>query len=214
VAKAYDLPMPMVLRLAIVKFAVVAGSSLATASVAAGVLQDYLDVENPSAVYLVAVVATAIASGTWGSVFAAVGAFLLYNFLFVEPRYTFTVAQPGELVNLLLLLFVGIVVGQLVALQRSRTEVARAREREARSLFQISRELATRNSTPTELPTIAGILRRETAMERIWIALGPDDARERVAADTGTEQQPVKPGIHQQRSRAPRSTSVSRTRCS
>ena len=45
------------------------------------------------------------------------------------------------------------------------------------------------------LPTIAGILRDETAMERVWIALGPDDARERVAADTGGEPRPVVPGL-------------------
>ncbi len=56
--------------------------------------------------------------GTWGAVISAFAAFLLYNFLFVEPTLTLTVAQPGELVNLVLLLFVGIVVGQLVALQR------------------------------------------------------------------------------------------------
>ena len=136
-----------------------------------------------------AVVATAVASGTWGAVVASVAAFLLYNFLFVEPRYTFTVAEPGELVNLVLLLFVGIVVGQLAALQRLAHEEAVAREREARALFQVSRELATRESTPAVLPAIAGILRREAAMDRVWIALGPDDARERVAADTADDDQ-------------------------
>ncbi len=43
-----------------------------------------------------AVVATAIASGTWGAVVASVASFLLYDFLFVDPLYTFTVADPGE----------------------------------------------------------------------------------------------------------------------
>ena len=56
---------------------------------------------------------------------------MLYNFLFVEPRYTLTVANLGELVNLFLLLFVGFVVGQLAARQRARAEDALAREREA-----------------------------------------------------------------------------------
>ncbi len=181
----------------------VAIASLAAATAAVAVLQGYIGVPNASAVYLAAVVAIAFVAGTWGAVIAAVASFLLYDFLFVHPVYTFTVADPGEWLNLVLLLFVGIVVGQLVALQRSRTEVARAREREARALFQISRELATRESTPAVLPRIADTLKSETGMERIWIALGPDDARERVAADTSTDARVSIPGLHYVLQRTP-----------
>ena len=180
--------------------------SLAVATVAIGILQDGLGVPNPSALYLVAVVASAIASGTWGAVLAAVASFLLYNFLFVEPRYTLTVARPHEVVNLVLLLFVGMVVGQLVAIQRSRTEVAKAREREAIALFQISRELATRQSTPAVLPKIAGILRHEAAMARVWFSLGPDEARERIAGDTGAGQRAPIPGMRHVLQRTPDDT--------
>src|SRR5215213_566963 len=102
------------------RFVVVAGVSLALATLAVAILQDVLDIPNPSALYLVAVVATAVASGTWGAVVAAVASFVLYNFLFVDPRYTFAANHPGELVNLFLLLFVGMVVGQLAARQSDR----------------------------------------------------------------------------------------------
>ena len=182
-------------RRVLARFLLVAVPSLGIATAVVALLQEGFGVPNPSSIYLVAVVATAIASGTWGAVVASVTSFLLYNFLFVDPRYTLTVARPGELVNLLLLLFVGIVVGQLAALQRARAEQAVAREREARALFQISRALATRESTPTVLPVIVGILREETAMDRIWVALGFDDARERVAADTTDEPRPPIPGL-------------------
>ena len=184
----------------------VAIPSLAGATLAIAVLQGYVGVPNASAVYLAAVVATAFVAGTWGAVIAAVASFLLYDYLFVLPLYTFTVADPGEWLNLVLLLFIGIVVGQLVALQRSRTEVAKAREREARALFQVSRELAIRASTPAVLLTIASILRQETAMDRIWVALGPDDARERVAADTGSDQRPTLSGLHHVLQRTPDET--------
>jgi two-component system sensor histidine kinase KdpD len=130
-------------------------------------------------------VATAVVSGTRGAAVASVAAFLLYNFLFVEPRYTFTVANLGELLNLFLLLVVGFVVGQLAARQRARAEDAIAREDEARALFQVSRALATRASTLEVLPAIARTVREETGMERVWMALGTDAARERVVADTG-----------------------------
>ena len=187
------------------KLLAVAIPSLAAATLAVALLQA-AGVPNASAVYLAAVVATAFVAGTWGAVVAAFASFLLYDFLFVMPLYTFTVADPGEWLNLVLLLFIGIVVGQLVALQRSRTEVARAREREALALFQVSRELATRESTPAILPKVATILRQETEMDRIWMALGPDDARERVAADTGPGQRPAVPGLHHVLQRTPDDT--------
>jgi two-component system sensor histidine kinase KdpD len=186
----------------VVRLLAVAVPSLAGATLAIAVLQGF-GVPNASAVYLAAVVATAFAAGTWGAVVAAVASFLLYDFLFVLPLYTFTVADPGEWLNLVLLLFIGIVVGQLVVIQRSRTEIARAREREARALFQVSRELATRESTPAVLPKIVAILRQETAMERIWVGLGADDPRERVAADTGSGERPSIPGLHHVLQRTP-----------
>ena len=173
----------------------IAVPALAIATIAASLLEEVVGVPNASAVYLAAVVVTALVAGTSGAIVAAIAAFLLYDYLFIEPVYTFTVADPGEWLNLVLLLFIGIVVGQLAALQRARTETARAREREARALFQVSRALATRASTPAVLPTIAGILLEETAMTRVWIALGTDDAQERVAADTAPDQRPTTPGI-------------------
>lgn len=162
----------------------VATSSLAAASVAVGLLEAYVFVPNASIVYLAAVVATAIVAGLPGAIVASIGAFLLYDFFFVEPTFTLTIRDPEEWLSVILLLFVGIVVGQLAALQRSRTEIARAREREARTLFQISRELVTRDSTFAVLPTVVKTLLTETGMTRVWIALGADDAAERVAADS------------------------------
>ena len=190
-------------RREVVRLLAVAVPSLLLATLTVGFLEQYIGVPNGSAAYLAAVVATAFVGGTWGAVVAAVAAFLLYDFLFVQPLYTFTVADPGEWLNLVLLLFIGIVVGELVALQRSRTEIARAREREALALFRVSRELATRESTPAVLSTIATILQQETAMGRVWFALGPDDARERVAADTGDDPRPAIPGLHQVLQRTP-----------
>lgn len=187
----------------VVRFLAVAIPSLGAATIVVGVLQDIFDVPNPSALFLVAVVATAIVSGTWGAMIAAIASFVLYNFLFIDPRYTLVVARPGELLNLLLLLFAGFVVGQLTALQRSRTELALAREREATALFQVSRELATRESTPAVLPTISRILRDEAGMDRVWVSLGADDARERAAADTDPDRPRPGPGLHEVLQRMP-----------
>lgn len=171
---------------AVVRLLVVAIPSLALATIAVAILQDGLGIPNPSAIYLVAVVATAVVSGTAGAVVTAIASFLLYDFLFVDPRYNFSISSPGEYLGVILLLFVGIVVGQLTALQRSRTRDAEAREREAHSLFRVSRSLATRDSTPQVLPELTKVLVDEAHMSRVQIWIGADDASERMAADSST----------------------------
>ena len=172
----------------------VAVPSLAIATVVVAALRAVADVPNASIVYLAAVVATAIVAGAPGAVVATVGAILLYDWFFTVPYYTLTISQPSEWLSAVLLLGVGLVVGQLAALQRTRAEDARTREREARALFRVGRELATRDSTMAVLPTLAQIVRYETGMNRVWIALGPE-SRERTAADTGDDPRPVSPAV-------------------
>ncbi len=161
--------------------------SLAAATFVVAALENSVGIPDASVVYLPAVVATAIVAGTGGAVASALVAILLYDFLFTQPLHTLAINDPDEWVSLALLLFVAIVVGQLAALQRSRAELASARERQARALFQVSRALATRESTPLALPELARILRDEARLDRVAIALGSDDASERIAADSAAE---------------------------
>jgi two-component system, OmpR family, sensor histidine kinase KdpD len=175
--------------------AAVAALSLAAATVLVAALEDNLPIPDASVVYLPAVVVTAIVAGTGGAVVSAIVAIVLYDYLFTQPYHTLLISNPDEWVSLALLLFVAIVVGQLAALQRSRAELATARERQARALFQVSRALATRESTPVALPELARILRDEARMERVAIALGGDDASERIAADTVEASSPL-PSLH------------------
>ena len=178
----------------------VAAASLVVATFVVGALEANVGIPDASVVYLPAVVVTAIVAGTAGAVASAIVAILLYDYLFTAPLHTLAINNPDEWLSLALLLFVAIVVGQLAALQRSRAELASARERQARALFQVSRALATRTSTPAILPEIARILREEARTDRIAIALGPDDAGERIAADTaardGLAGGPPLPSLH------------------
>jgi two-component system sensor histidine kinase KdpD len=186
--------------MALVGLVCVIAVSAATAAVA--ILEGPAGVPDASAVYFVAVVGAAIVAGTGGAVASAVAAFLVYNFLFVDPRHTFTVADPGEWLKLVLLLFVAIVVGQLAAVQRAAAERARAREREALAQFRISRALATRSTLAEGLAAVADLLRGEASLSRVWIALGSDDAEERTAADTG-DGAPPSTSIHNTLQRVP-----------
>jgi two-component system sensor histidine kinase KdpD len=169
----------------VVRLVLVAVPALVAATGLVWLLEERLGVLNAAPVYLLAVVATALVAGTIGALAAAVAGVLLYDFLFVHPLHTLAISDAGEWLNLVLLLFVGLVVGQLTALERARTLQAEAGEHEARELFVVSRALATRTSTPAVLPEIAEQLRRAARMTSLWFALGPDDGSERVAALAG-----------------------------
>ena len=160
-------------------------------------------VPNASAVYLLAVVVAAVAFGTLAATAASIAAFLLYTYLFTEPLYTFSVVDPGEWVTVVLLLVIGTVVGQLAAGQRNRAEAAEHREREARTLVEVSRALATRDETSTAAREIASVLAREGRMERVWIVLATETGAERVLADSDQTTPPPRPATYHALQRLP-----------
>jgi two-component system sensor histidine kinase KdpD len=178
--------------------AIVVGLSLASlvvTTLAVAVLEaDPIGIEDASPVYLVAVVAVGAVGGTAPAVATAVVAFLAYDLLFTEPRYSLVVADPREWLDLVLFLFVALVIGRLVSIQHARADEAAKRADEANTLFAISRSLATATSTAIAAVEIAGRVRVAAGLERVWIMAGPAGA-ERVLADTGEGPLPPTPSI-------------------
>jgi two-component system sensor histidine kinase KdpD len=162
---------------ALAAISIVAALAIATGFV--WLLQNRLGVDDASPTYLLAVTVVAIGFGTLPAALTAILAVLVYNFGFTHPLYTFIVADSGQLLNLALLLVVGIVVGQLTALQRSRAEAAELREREAQLMVLVSRALATRTDTASAIDEITRVLEQRSPGTRAWVALGDTSARER-----------------------------------
>ena len=173
---------------------VVGALAIATAIVYA--LEDGLALQNASSVYLVAVAGVAIRMGTVPAVVSAVAAFITYNLLVIEPRFTLAVARLDELLALFLLLFVGTVIGRLAGHQRDRELFAKRREREARALFAITRELATAERLPDAMQAIVERINLDARMRRTWIGLGPTHAQQRIAADTAADARLPLQGAH------------------
>ncbi len=188
---------------ALLRTIVVGGIALAGTTAVIAILEEVVGVPNASAVYILAVAIVALVGRRVAVLGAGIAAFLLYDLLFVDPRFTFTVAEPGEWLNLVLLLAVGLLVGQMAALLRIREETAVAREREARALFSVSRELATRPSTLDVLPRIVEILRDEAHLARAWIALEDGGPRRRPVADTDPGASTAEPPGHRVLRRRP-----------
>ncbi len=176
-----------------VRAAAIVGGLLLVTTLLIAILEGPLNVDNAAMTYLLAVIGSAALAG-WGAAAAtAIGAFLVYDLLFIEPRLTFTVSDPKEWLTLLLLLIVGMVVAGLTGALRDRAQTATAREREANALYQVSRVLATRPDTRSALPDLEGILARETGSARAWVTVLTGGGRDRRATDARTMIEPSIP---------------------
>jgi two-component system sensor histidine kinase KdpD len=161
-----------------------AAASLALATGLAGLAHGQLGVSDAAIVYLLAVVAVGMAYGSWLAIGTSMASFLLYDFFFVQPLYTFSIAAPEEWLDLLLFLVVGITIGRLSALQLQRRREAELRSAEARAMFAMSRDIATAATALEAAPLLAARLAREAEMARVWIGLGDSIRDERIVADT------------------------------
>ncbi|MGC2203838.1 MAG: sensor histidine kinase KdpD, partial [Stellaceae bacterium] len=105
-------------------------------------LQHFIAVQGISLVFLTAVLVSAVAWGLWPSLFAAVASVLGYNFFFIPPLYTLTVADPENVLTLFFFLIVAVIVSNLTARTRSQVLTARARAKTTAELYAFSRKVA------------------------------------------------------------------------
>jgi two-component system sensor histidine kinase KdpD len=119
--------------------------STAAVAIALGIgllLKQFTDVRSVSLVLLTSVLASAVAWGLWPSLFAAIASMLAYNFFFLPPLYTLTVADPENVVALFVFLIVAIIVSNLTAATRRQAMVARLRAKTTAELYAFSRKVA------------------------------------------------------------------------
>ena len=99
-------------------------------------------IPNLSMVFMLSVLLIAVSFGVWPAVFASFLSFLVYNFFFIPPLYTFTIAEPFELLALVIFLIVAIISSALAGRVRQQATVAAARMRATRRLYEFTRRLS------------------------------------------------------------------------
>ncbi len=120
-------------------------ATVAIVAVALGVglaLQQFLNVLNVALVFLTAVLVVAASYGLWPSLLACTLSVLAYNFFFLPPLYTFTIADPENVLALVAFLVAALIGSNLAAGTRSQAVAARARARTTEELLAFSRKLA------------------------------------------------------------------------
>ncbi|HEY3118747.1 MAG TPA: ATP-binding protein [Chloroflexota bacterium] len=160
--------------------------SVALVSGLLGLIERKVPVGNLLMLYLIPVLAVATLFGRGPAVATSFAAFLAFNFFFVEPRYTFTVADPGELLALLLLLATAGVTGQLAGAQRRQAQEAREGEREAVFLYDVARLLDDADAAAA-LGAVAERLRLELGVACVRIEINGDDRYRPLQATAGED---------------------------
>ena len=102
-----------------------------------GLLDPFLGVGGESALFFIGVLVVALLGGVAPAALSAVLSGLLLNYFLVEPRHTFTIAEPDSAITIVVLLFVAVAVAALVdgAAKRAREATRASREAELLALF-------------------------------------------------------------------------------
>ena len=131
---------------------------LATCALAGIVLvfKQWLHV-NPTTVALTLLLLVLVLAAEWGkrySIAISVAAAACYNFFFLPPIDTFTIAETQNWIALLAFLATAIIASRLSQRVRDEADDARAHQRELNTLFRLSRELLLSESVSALLSSL------------------------------------------------------------
>lgn len=152
----------------------VAGVVAASALIA--LIRSAVAAPNLADLYLLPVMFCAVTWGWWYALGTAVLAFLAYDFLFVEPIFTFTIRDPEEWLALVVFMAVAAVTSNLAARERARREEAHRQARAATFLYDVTRALGTDELEPA-LRSVGARIMGELGLDGVAITLSRHDGR-------------------------------------
>ncbi len=97
---------------------------------------------NLSLVYVTAVLICALRYGLWPSIMTSALSVLAWNFFFLPPDFSLAIANPQDLLALVLFLIVSIVVSNLAALKLRQSEAIAVRAAATAQLYHFSQKIA------------------------------------------------------------------------
>lgn len=113
----------------------------------------HVQASNVALVLVLAVLIAAVVGGRAGGAIAALVAAVSFDFLFTKPYYSFSINNGDDVQTVVLLLAVGLAVGEIVTRSRQSRAVARWRSREAEHLRHVA-ELAAGGESAGRLVTV------------------------------------------------------------
>ena len=115
-------------------------AAVGATAVALGVSR-FLELPNISLVFLAAVLLVAVRSSLGPALACAGLSFLAYNFFFIPPTWSLTIARQQDVLTLLFFLLMAALTGNLASRQRRQMEALRQTQAETTALLDLSRKL-------------------------------------------------------------------------
>ena len=130
-------------------------ASVAAATALGNVLVGFIPLPNISMLYLLAVLVPALLFGVWPAVCASFLSFAAYNYLFLDPTGTFSIARPHELLALIIFLIIAFTISAVAGQAREQMRASARRTRATRRLYEFTRMLSALPDTTTVLEAAA-----------------------------------------------------------
>jgi two-component system sensor histidine kinase KdpD len=135
--------------------------------------------------FLLIVLITAATSRLPTAAISSIAAMLCFNFFFLPPVGTWTIADPQNWVALFVFLAVSLVASRLSHVARARTEEALGRRDELARLFDLSRDVLVMTATPDAVSHLARAIARRFDLDYVALALPDGDGWAVSAAGDG-----------------------------
>jgi two-component system sensor histidine kinase KdpD len=120
--------------------------------------------------YLLAVVLAATRLRRWPTLFLAGLSALLWDFLFIPPRFTFYISQFQDFMMFGAYFVIALVIGHLATQLREREQSERRREERATALYRLTRALAASRDLDEALPKALNLIEESfQAAAAVWL---------------------------------------------
>jgi two-component system, OmpR family, sensor histidine kinase KdpD len=149
--------------------------------------------------YLVAVLGLAAWGGWAVGATASVAAMICFNYFFLPPTGTLTIAEPANWVALISFLIASTFASRLVATARHEAEEAQRRRREVEILYELSFALFAVSQRPGVLGEAAARTLRAIGADSGALLLGDTGAAGEVASAVGEPIEPEEAALHEAR---------------
>jgi two-component system sensor histidine kinase KdpD len=120
----------------------VAGVGVAAATGFGFLIYRWLPLPNISVGFLIAVLLVAMKFGRGPAIFASIAGFLAYDFFFTEPRFSFSVKEPGHFLTIVFYLAAAFIVSNLTSRASRQVEATKLSARRTANLYEFSRKIA------------------------------------------------------------------------
>ena len=154
-------------------------------------LSRWLPQQSIALVYMVVVVVMAVGLGVRTGMAVAMLSCLAFNFFFIPPVFTFTIADPQELFALIVFLAVALLTGSLAGRMREVADDARHRSTALQSLNEFAGKLSGSRGLPAILDALAEQAAETTRGEAVVLTGNAEELKICAAAPTRPTLAPV-----------------------